>query len=94
MWLTGSDDFARSHRLPPRLARYLQCTAEHLMARRDDGSDTVTNVVAACLWCNRMRHQGRAKKAPEALIYKAQVSRLVALRRWHPLASSGRGVSV
>lgn len=91
MWIENGERFARVHGLPLRFARHLRCTAEHVTPRRDHGENTAANIVAACLWCNRMRHQGRAHKAPDARAYKAQVSRFVALGKWHPLASSGRG---
>jgi hypothetical protein len=88
MWEKNQELFALGHGLPARLVKYLQCTAEHLIARQDDGTDTSENIVAACLWCNRLRHLGRSLKAPNPKIYKERVSKLVGQGKWHPIASS------
>lgn len=88
IWDTDGCDFARVHGMPPRLAKYLKCTAEHLIARQESGQITPDNIVAACVWCNKMRHQGRQHKAPDPATYRSQVSRLILLGRWHPLAVS------
>lgn len=94
MWHDDSEDFFRDHKLPKRFTKYLQCTAEHLVARQDNGKDAASNIVAACIWCNSMRHFGRSHKAPEAHIYRSKVRRLVSMGRWHPLAASGFGRSL
>jgi hypothetical protein len=93
MWHDDSEVFSRDYRLPKLLTKYLQCTAEHVFARQNNGTDAASNIVAACLWCNSMRHQGRPHNAPEARAYRAEVKRLVAMGRWHPLAASGLGRS-
>lgn len=67
-----------------RLAKYLCCTAEHLVAQQDGGKDTEENVAAACLWCNRMRHLKLQHKAPSSVQYKNRVTQFIAERRWHP----------
>jgi len=90
IWEEDRNAFSRLHGVSPRLAQHLKCTAEHLTARQDQGRDTASNVVAACLWCNRMRHQGRRHGAPDAVNYLFWVARLVAMDRWHPLAQSKR----
>lgn len=90
MWVEDATSFAQVHEIPERLARYLKCTAEHLLARQDRGQDTAANVVAACVWCNRMRHRGRPSNAPNPERYMRDVTRHVALGRWHPVASSAR----
>lgn len=90
MWEEDRDGFSRLHGVPPHLAGHLKSTAEHLVARQDQGRDTADNVVAACLWCNRMRHQGRRHSAPDAISYRSRVAYLVAMDRWHPLAQSKR----
>jgi hypothetical protein len=74
----------------PARTKYLQCTAEHLVARQDSGEDTTDNIIAACSRRDRMRHHGRQHNAPDAATYKSQIARLVALGRWHPLAASER----
>jgi hypothetical protein len=90
MWVEDDQYFSRVHGLPPRFAKYLKCTAEHLLARQDLGRDTRSNVVAACAWCNKMRHQGRKHNSPNPSSYEAQVSSLVSRGRWHPLATSSK----
>ncbi|UOD31864.1 HNH endonuclease [Massilia violaceinigra] len=90
MWDSDPRDFSIEHNIPSRLSKHLKCTAEHLVPRQDSGKDSTGNIVAACLWCNRMRHQGRPHKAPDAATYRMQVVRWVAAGRWHPIASSRR----
>jgi hypothetical protein len=90
MWVDDAASFTRIHQLPERFARYMKCTAEHLLARQDRGDDTAANVVAACAWCNTMRHQGRPSKAPDPIRYRQDVARHVALGRWHPVAASAK----
>ena len=59
----------------------LRCTAEHLKARSEGGSDGPSNIVAACWHCNHTRHkckhpldppklpgQGRALPRPRCLV--------------------------
>jgi 5-methylcytosine-specific restriction endonuclease McrA len=60
----------------------LRCTAEHLIARSEGGSDSPNNVVAACAKCNHTRH--RLKRPPEPTVYQAQVQQRVRAGRWHP----------
>jgi hypothetical protein len=78
MWLENRKRFARLHQLSLRDARERRCTAEHVTARCDNGQDTESNIVAACLRCNRGRHAGRAHAAPDAEAYKAEVKRSAA----------------
>jgi hypothetical protein len=59
MWLTHPERFASRHGLSEREAWRFKCTAEHLVARCDGGSDSQTNIVAACRFCNATRHQIR-----------------------------------
>jgi hypothetical protein len=61
MWETESElpRFAARHGLQPTQAELLRCTAEHLKPRSEGGTDAANNIVAACLYCNRSRHQAR-----------------------------------
>ncbi len=59
----------------------LCCTAEHLIARSDQGKDSNSNIVAACKFCNAMRH--RLCPSLPALEYAATVKKLVTLNKWH-----------
>lgn len=63
-----------------RRPRALQCTAEHLKARRDGGRDTARNIVAACLFCNKARHHPKVPRTPEE--HRAHVRRRMAAGRW------------
>ena len=62
-------------------AAQLSCTAEHLVARADHGKDSKSNIVAACKFCNSMRHRSYGHlTVPE---YLQQVRALVSSHRWH-----------
>ncbi len=84
MWEGDPSEFSARFGIDPRKVKHLQCTAEHLIAQKDGGSETAQNIAAACLWCNRMRHRGRHNKAPTPAKYKSRVSQLIAKRQWHP----------
>jgi len=71
--------------------RELRCTAEHLCARQDGGADTRENIVAACLRCNRQRHQGW-KRAPAPETYLQHVRRLLSRKVWHRAPVFERGL--
>jgi hypothetical protein len=88
MWEDNQDKFSSSHGLTARLAKHLKCTAEHLVAQQDKGRDSVENIVAACLWCNKLRHLHRVNKAPDPVTYKSRVRKLIAKGKWHPVISS------
>lgn len=90
MWDSDFQGFSHIQKIPLRLAKYLRCTAEHLVARRDGGQNTADNIVAACVWCNSMRHSHRPNKAPDAATYRRRVLKLISLGRGHPLALSKR----
>ena len=84
IWEDDLTDFTTRYGIALRKAKHLQCTAEHLIAQQDGGGETVENVAAACLWCNRMRHLKRQEIAPSPERYKRRVSQLMARRQWHP----------
>ena len=52
MWLPQSKEFAVKFKRSERYSPRLQCTAEHLKARQDGGTDSRENIVAACAICN------------------------------------------
>jgi hypothetical protein len=62
-------------------AKSLQCTAEHIQARQDDGSNEQANIVAACLRCNRARHEGGVSATP--LQHRQRVADAMADGAWH-----------
>lgn len=57
--------FCQKYSLTEHEAQMLQCTAEHLVARCDGGTDNDENVVAACLRCNSSRHQLANGRPPQ-----------------------------
>jgi 5-methylcytosine-specific restriction endonuclease McrA len=81
IWLTDPDHFATTHRLSKQQTRSFQCTAEHLQARCDGGSDSPNNVVAACMYCNAQRHKRKDRIEPAA--YRSLVQSRVRKGRWH-----------
>ena len=81
MWETDIDAFARTNKIKRKQARSLKCTAEHLEARMDGGSDAARNIVAACFLCNLRRH--RRKQAPSPIAYRELVQRQLRKGRWH-----------
>ena len=83
MWDDDLDQFVIRHRLTKRSAQTLKCTAEHLTAQCEGGKDRATNIVAACLICNRRRHQTSKPKAPDD--YRRHIQRLIRKGKWHPL---------
>ena len=82
MWLDNIQEFAESLGLTLGEAKRLQCTAEHLKARKDGGTDSKDNIAAACLHCNRQRHWFRPAPAPDC--YKQLVQKEMRKGRWHP----------
>jgi hypothetical protein len=81
MWLHDPKSFARRHGLTRAEANLLQCTAEHLVARCDGGSDSPDNIVAACRHCNSRRH--RRPEPLDPLTYRKHVRRRIARGCWH-----------
>lgn len=62
--------------------KHLRCTAEHLLARSEGGSDAPSNIVAACFYCNHKRHQ--RKNPPEPERYRAEIRKRVQKGGWQP----------
>jgi hypothetical protein len=82
MWLADPVDFAAKQRITFKQARRFQCTAEHLCARKNGGSDTAANIAAACLFCNQHRHMRKAELTPEQ--FQFHVRKRIARGGWHP----------
>lgn len=61
--------------------RLRQCTAEHLIARKEGGGDGARNIVAACLRCNQGRHGRKAPFKPDR--FQSYVRRRIQKGRWH-----------
>ena len=86
MWQNDINTFARKHHLSIAQARLFQCTAEHLQARQDGGSDHENNIVAACLFCNKKRHQSKSPKHP--ISYKRYVTNRSERGKWNSVMMS------
>lgn len=65
IWLLDAQQFAQRYRLTQRQIGAFRCTAEHLRARCDGGTDTAVNVVAACQHCNSTRHRRKHAATPD-----------------------------
>ncbi|MDE2250982.1 MAG: HNH endonuclease [Gammaproteobacteria bacterium] len=74
-------EFALTYSITLRQARQRRCTAEHLIAQQDGGSDSAANIAAACLYCNRTRHLSKNPLRPDR--YRTKVQRAMARGRWH-----------
>ena len=84
MWLKRPEELAALAPLSNRTAAHLQCTAEHLIARCDGGSESATNIVAACRFCNQLRHQRKTPIDPSR--FRSHVGDRLARRAWHTSA--------
>ncbi len=62
-------------------APQLCCTAEHLIPRSKHGKDSASNVVAACKFCNAMRHRKYAFLTPAN--YREAVYAFIDHGLWH-----------
>jgi 5-methylcytosine-specific restriction endonuclease McrA len=80
MWLSSPSELV-GHTLTAGAAARLRCTAEHLAPRGEGGQDTECNIAAACAHCNHTRH--KRKTPPPPTVYRQEVQRRVAKRRWH-----------
>lgn len=82
MWLDKKEDFAAKHKIGISEAEKLKCTAEHLIARCDGGKNSQSNIVAACLFCNNVRHRRKEPPAPNQ--YKELIQKRLKKGKWHP----------
>src|SRR5688572_10930892 len=82
MWLDQPAIFAAKHKFTLREVARFQCTAEHLQARQDGGGNNQSNIVAACLFCNKKRHARLEPLSVEP--YKQLVASRLKRSRWHP----------
>jgi len=89
VWEANGKSFAREHGIGRAVARYLRCTAEHLIARQDRGANNRENIVAACWWCNHQRHHGGGK-APDPNSWQTMTRARVDAGKWHPAVVDSR----
>lgn len=81
MWDDDLAFYARIHNISIAHARHFECTAEHLIAKKDGGKDTSQNIVAACKFCNMKRHKRKHPPSPDAHQLRAQ--QRLAKKRWN-----------
>jgi 5-methylcytosine-specific restriction endonuclease McrA len=81
MWMENPQEFAKTHSISLKNAKQLLCTAEHVIAKCDGGTNSNENIVASCRHCNKTRH--RRKNPPDSQKYKKQVQERVAQKKWH-----------
>jgi hypothetical protein len=86
MWVAEPDAVCRAFNVSIGGARFLRCTAEHLMPRSEGGQDASDNIVAACRFRNQTRHRARRPRAPEA--YRSLVRRRIDAGRWLQLGGA------
>ena len=80
MWEAAPSAFAAKFNLSLAQAALLQCTAEHLHPRSNGGSDAISNIVAACHFCNRTRHTAAKPLSPSK--YETHVKTRMAKGGW------------
>ena len=81
MWESNIESFAQTHNISLPQAKWFQCTAEHLEARKEGGNDATKNIVAACQWCNQRRHKRKIAPSPNA--YRQLIQRRLSKGHWH-----------
>lgn len=74
-------EFARRYGLSSRQALQRQCTAEHLVAKCDGGTNCAVNISSACHYCNQRRH--RCSRPMDSLRFAEIVRRRMQNGRWH-----------
>lgn len=83
MWLDHRKLFARARGITHAQSRVLRCTAEHVVARCDGGTNSGANIVAACLCCNQRRHA--CQQPMDSPTYLAFVRQHLSRGEWHSL---------
>jgi hypothetical protein len=83
MWIEKKGEFSAKYRVSKKLAKRLRCTAEHLIARQDGGTDDRENIVAACYFCNSTRHH-HPLNALSPVKYRKKVLQCLRSQKWHP----------
>lgn len=83
MWQKNLQQFASRFGIPLGLAKRFQLTGEHLVAHKDGGTTSRSNIVAACSFCNRTRHVMKTVLDPEQ--FKRHVQKRMGKGQWHPV---------
>ena len=82
MWNKQPTELTAKYRITEGEASRLRCTAEHLVAKQDGGTDSKDNIVAACQFCNWTRHS--IPSQPNPTNYRKRVGRRIRAGKWHP----------
>jgi 5-methylcytosine-specific restriction endonuclease McrA len=91
MWSRTPHDYAARCDISINAVARFQCTAEHLLARKNGGHHLSGNIVAACKHCNQKRHARRSDLTPEQ--FKRFVAKRLSKQRWHePWVFQRRGL--
>src|SRR5262245_13397782 len=64
MWDDNAEQFMARYGVSRKEADLCQCTAEHLKAKSEGGTDAASNIAAACRRCNQTRHRASAPLDP------------------------------
>jgi hypothetical protein len=84
IWLQHPREAFGCNNVSPKVARYLQCTAEHLKPVSEGGTGRSDNIVAACYFCNSTRHKAKRILSPER--YAQHVRKRITQGRWHVIS--------
>lgn len=84
MWLDDCAIFAKRHGLSVKQARQFQCTAEHLRPRSAGGTLRLSNIAAACWYCNR--HRGCRS---DLASFRQRVQKRCRAGKWHAIFPVG-----
>lgn len=85
VWLDDSAEFQQRYPMSAAQHALRRCTAEHLTARQDGGSDEPENIAAACWICNVRRHRGGPASSPAQ--HRLHVQRRLRRGAWLPQAT-------
>lgn len=80
MWNDSPEELISKYGLSKAQAKQLQCTAEHLHPKSLGGTNSESNIVAACWYCNHKRHARLKPTAPSA--YRRFVQQRISKGRW------------
>lgn len=90
MWILTTKDqtvqkhiirlFKKKHGIDHNHARKLRCTIEHLVCKKDGGTNAIVNLAAACLHCNSVRADWGNDATPDD--YKQLVIRRMKRGTW------------
>jgi len=81
MWQTDIDTFAKTYQISIKQAQCFKCTAEHLKAKQEGGTNAECNIAAACHYCNQRRH--KRKKPLDPIAFKIHVEKRLTKGLWH-----------